>query len=68
MFSFTLVFECRRLDNIRAMLVLLGLVMVAICGIWISTRQGKIAVKPFSASGKCLDVTPALGIRFQYLT
>ena len=50
------------------MRVLLGLVMVAICGIWISTRQGKIAVKPFSASGKCLDVTPALGIRFQYLT
>jgi enediyne biosynthesis protein E4 len=50
------------------MRVLLGLVMVAICGIWTSSQQGKIASKTIPAAGKFVDVTAALGIQFQYLS
>ena len=49
------------------MRVLLGLV-VAICGLWTSAQQGKMASKPISAGGKFVDATAALGIHFQYLS
>src|SRR6266478_5580371 len=49
------------------MRVFLGLV-VAICGLWTSAQQGKMASKAISAGGKFVDVTAALGIHFQYLS
>jgi len=50
MFRPALVFECRKLHNIPVMRVFLGLV-VAICGLWTSAQQGKMASKAISAGG-----------------
>jgi len=50
------------------MRVLLGLVLVAICGMRTSGQQVKIASQPIPAAGKFSDVTATLGIHFQYLS
>src|SRR6266550_3877237 len=50
------------------MRVLLGLVLVAICGMRTSGQQVKIAAQPIPAAGKFSDITATLGIHFQYLS
>src|SRR2546421_3920086 len=50
------------------MRVLLGLVLVAICGMRTSGQQVKIASQPIPAAGKFSDITATLGIHFQYLS
>ena len=50
------------------MRVLLGLVLVAICGMRTSGQQVKIASQPIPVAGKFSDVTATLGIHFQYLS
>jgi hypothetical protein len=49
------------------MRVLLGLVTVAICGVWLSAQQTTPASKQPPAVAKFVDVTSTLGVPFQYL-